>query len=241
MAKKYYAVARGKKTGVFTDWPTTQKLVAGFPGARYKSFPTRTEAAAWVAAGGPKTSSKPKAAAAVNAPSQPQKKYTVALWSDGGSRNTGNVAGGHVKQSDVAAWAYLLVTQDKKKYSGSAGEFGATNNRMEIMGLLNALRRLEQLGLNQEPILATLDSQYVLNAINKGWLRGWQRRGWQRANNQPLVNAELWRELAAILPHFSQLDLQWTKGHATNSGNVFVDTLLNQTMDALLKARTDRS
>ncbi|MFT8337435.1 viroplasmin family protein, partial [Schleiferilactobacillus harbinensis] len=78
MAKKYYAVARGKKTGVFTDWPTTQKLVAGFPGARYKSFPTRTEAAAWVAAGGPKTSSKPKAAAAVNAPSQPQKKYTLA-------------------------------------------------------------------------------------------------------------------------------------------------------------------
>ncbi|HAY52609.1 MAG TPA: ribonuclease, partial [Lactobacillus sp.] len=43
------------------------------------------------------------------------------------------------------------------------------------------------------------------------------------------------------LPHFSQLDLQWTKGHATNSGNVFVDTLLNQTMDALLKARADQS
>lgn len=243
---KYYAVARGKKTGVFTDWPTTQKLVTGYQGARYKSFPTRAEAAAWVAAGGPRTS-RPAGSARTRHQAAPvraanSKKYAVTLWSDGGSRNHGNVLGGHVKQTDVAAWAYLLVTQkEQKRYSGSDGEFGATNNRMEIMGLLNGLRRAEALGFANEPILATLDSQYVLNAVTKGWLAGWQRRGWRRAGDQPLANAELWRELAGVLPHFSHLDWQWTKGHATNEGNVFVDHLLNDTMDRLLKARAGQS
>ena len=44
MAKKFYVVWRGVKTGVFHDWPTTLALVDGFPGAQYKSFPTLSEA-----------------------------------------------------------------------------------------------------------------------------------------------------------------------------------------------------
>ncbi|MCI2170336.1 ribonuclease H family protein [Schleiferilactobacillus perolens] len=243
MAKKYYAVAKGKKTGVFTDWPTTQKQVSGFPGARYKSFPTRQEAQAWVNAGGP-VQKKPATKANIKAAPQPStnKQYTVAFWSDGGSRNTGNVPGGHVRTTDPAAWAYLIVTESTRlQYSGSAGEFGATNNRMEIMGLLQGLRRLQALKLNREPILATLDSKYVLSAINDHWLAGWQRRGWQRANNQPLANAELWQQLAAELPAFPHIDFVWTKGHANNSGNVFVDELLNKTMDELIKKAPNQS
>ncbi len=46
--KKYYAVAVGRSSGIFTDWPTAEKQVKGFAAAKFKSFPTRAEAEAWL-------------------------------------------------------------------------------------------------------------------------------------------------------------------------------------------------
>ena len=101
------------------------------------------------------------------------------------------------------------------------------------MAFLQALQYLVQRNLNQQQIQAVLDSRYVLNAIQLGWLKNWQKRNWKTANNQPVANQELWQQVAEILPKFSKLNLQWTKGHATDQGNVFVDNLLNQTMDKM--------
>jgi len=163
---------------------------------------------------------------------------TITVYTDGGSRNTGNVAGGHVKDADKAAWAYRIELPDAIE-TGSAGEFGATNNRMEIMAFRNALQKLVDLGQTAESILFVLDSQYVLNAVNKGWLAGWKRRGWKRSAG-PLVNAELWQDVDRLLPQFSNLNYRWTKGHATNQGNVFVDHLLNETMDGMRRDATQQ-
>ncbi|WP_125580895.1 ribonuclease H family protein [Levilactobacillus cerevisiae] len=236
MAQKYYAVRKGKKPGIYRTWPETQKQVSGFSGAEYKSFATAAEAETFMQSGSAKASKRHATASKAATAKRPSATVsaTITVYTDGGSRNTGNVAGGHVRDADKAAWAYRIELPDTIE-TGSAGEFGATNNRMEIMAFRNALQKLVDLGQNHESILFVLDSQYVLNAVNKGWLAGWKRRGWKRSAG-PLVNAELWQDVDRLLPQFNQLDYQWTKGHATNQGNVFVDHLLNETMDGMSRA-----
>ncbi|MFC6171650.1 ribonuclease H family protein [Loigolactobacillus jiayinensis] len=228
-AKKYYAIAKGRQTGVFyTTWTEAKRFVEGFKGARYKGFTDKTAAEAWLKEG----ASTAKAAKAAPTENQPLPANAIQIYTDGGSRNTGNVQGGHVKSGDRAAWAYLIEYQGQQ-VSDSAGEFGATNNKMEITALVEGLRKIKATWGTALPIVVIADSRYVLNAITKNWLAGWQRRGWQRSGNQPLANKELWQQLAQLLREFKHLDYRWTKGHATNAGNVFVDAALNRTMDQL--------
>lgn len=234
MAQKYYAVRKGKKPGIYRTWPETQKQVNGYSGAQYKSFTTEAAAQAFMQAAPSKPSHTRQAHTKSASTATTAAQTTITVYTDGGSRNTGNVAGGHVRDADKAAWAYRIELPNSVE-TGSAGEFGATNNRMEIMAFRNALQHLVDLGQSQESILFVLDSQYVLNAVTKGWLAGWKRRGWKRSAG-PLVNAELWQDVDRLLPQFADLQYRWTKGHATNQGNVFVDHLLNQTMDQMTKS-----
>ncbi|MFD1317525.1 ribonuclease H family protein [Loigolactobacillus zhaoyuanensis] len=232
VAKKYYAIASGRKIGAFyTTWAEAKKLVEGFPGARYKGFTDEAAAQAWLKAGAATTKSTKKKVTAKK-DDTPLPADALQIYTDGGSRNTGNVQGGHVKSGDRAAWAYLIEYHGQQ-VSDSAGEFGATNNKMEITALVEALRKVKATWGTDLPIIVIADSRYVLNAITKNWLAGWQRRGWQRSGNQPLANKELWQQLAQLLRDFKKIDYRWTKGHATNAGNVFVDAALNRTMDQL--------
>ena len=216
---KYYAVRKGQHPGIYTSWPEAQKEVSGFSGAEFKGFNTEAEAKAFM--GGPK-------------PAAAHNQDMIIGYTDGGTRNSGNVKGGHVKASDPAAWAYRLELPSQV-LSDSAGEWGATNNRMEIMAFIKALEKLIEQNQQRADITLVLDSKYVLDAINKGWLKGWQRRGWRRSGGE-LMNVELWQQVSRLLPQFPQLSLVWTKGHADNQGNIFVDSLLNKTMDAMVKA-----
>lgn len=104
---------------------------------------------------------------------------------------------------------------------------------MEITAFLQAIKKLIDLGLREEHIVFILDSKYVLNAIEKKWLAGWQRRGWKKADGQTVLNVELWQQVAELLPALTHVDFEWTKGHADNEGNNKVDELLNETMDQM--------
>lgn len=224
--QKYYAVRRGRNPGIYRSWPECQKQVSGFENARYKSFMTEAEAQEFLEGHDDfkKRSTKTKTAPV------DLKDFEIVVYTDGGSRNQGNVKGGHVKTTDKAAWAYHINHQGET-FEGTSGEFGATNNRMEIMALLESIRRLNELQLNNEKIIFVLDSQYVLNAITKGWLNGWKRRGFKKADGSAPVNVELWKELDSILPTIKDKHFSWTKGHAQDAGNNRVDALLNETMD----------
>ena len=216
---KFYAVKKGRKTGIFTTWAECQKQVSGFPKAEFKSFISKQEADSWLKE--IKSSNENR-----------RKSYSVIVYTDGGSRNHGNKKGEHVKKNDKAAWAYLI------KYQGSIisdtdGEYGSTNNRMEIMALKKALLDLKQRELQNEKILVVLDSKYVLDAITKRWLQLWEKNGWKTSAGTGVKNKELWMEISRLLPEFSNLDYQWTKGHANDEGNNLVDELLNKTMDQM--------
>ena len=228
--QKYYAVRKGKKPGIYLTWPECKKQVDGFANARYKSFTSRAEAEKFLTGTDSynnKKSSPKKVTKASNIDD-----FDVVIYTDGGSRNHGNVKGGHVRTDDKAAWAYH-ISNNGQTYEGTAGEFGATNNRMEIMALIQSIIRLNDLKINQQNAIFVSDSQYVLNAITKNWLNGWKRRGFKKADGSALANVELWKQLDQLLPTVPKKTFEWTKGHATNVGNNRVDELLNETMDKM--------
>lgn len=216
--KKYYAVKKGRHPGIYSTWPEAQQQVQGFKGAIFKGFTELSAAQSFI------KNNK----SSLKAPETPE----VLLYTDGGTRNTGNYAGGHVKSTDKAAWAYLIKSQNKH-YQASAGQLGATNNQMELLAVVKGLEKLNTLNWTHKNILLVSDSQYVLNALTKGWLAGWQKRGWKKAEGQPVLNKDLWQQIYNQLSAFTNLQFAWTKGHAANVDNNFVDQLLNQTMDQM--------
>ena len=102
----------------------------------------------------------------------------------------------------------------------SGGFSRTTNNRMELLAAITGLEALKS------PCRVTLhsDSRYLVDAMTKGWLRGWKSRCWSRANNQYLKNADLWKRLdAAAARH--DISWRWVKGHAGQTENERCDTL----------------
>lgn len=253
VAMKIYAVKKGRVPGVYRNWDETKKQVDGFSGAEYKSFENITDAIDYLgwqeksreetinrkddtlenAIEKIKRNSKKPVKATKNKKTKMQNtqstEYFATTYTDGGTRNTGVYKGGHVKKTDKAAWAYLIEWNGGSE-SGSGGEYGATNNKMEQTALINALKKLIELGFNEKPLLFVLDSKYVLNAINQHWLQGWKKRGWKRSSG-PLKNVPEWKELDRLLQSFPDSTFEWTKGHANNRGNEFVDHKLNEYMD----------
>ena len=112
----------------------------------------------------------------------------------------------------------LLYNGHRRELSG--GYRRTTNNRMEIMAVLVALKALK------EPCHVELysDSQYVVNAMNKGWARKWRARGWKRGENEPAKNPDLWAELLDTADQH-RVTFKWIKGHAGHRENERCDQL----------------
>lgn len=102
----------------------------------------------------------------------------------------------------------------------SRGYAKTTNNRMELMAVISALLAL------REPCVVELysDSKYVIDALEKGWARSWQKRGWVKSDKKPALNSDLWETLLA-LTDVHQLRYHWVKGHAENEKNNRCDQL----------------
>lgn len=114
--------------------------------------------------------------------------------------------------------AILMYGQHKKELSG--GDPNTTNNRMELMGVITALKALNR------PCQVNLytDSQYVVNAIEKGWAKKWQANGWMRNKKDKALNPDLWQSLLNLL-EIHQVTFHWVKGHAENPYNNRCDEL----------------
>lgn len=114
--------------------------------------------------------------------------------------------------------AILMYGSHKKELSG--GDANTTNNRMELMGVITALKALNR------PCQVDLytDSQYVVNAIEKGWAKKWQANGWMRNKKDKALNPDLWQTLLDLL-EVHQVTFHWVKGHAENPYNNRCDEL----------------
>ena len=102
----------------------------------------------------------------------------------------------------------------------SGGEARTTNNRMELLAVISALQLLK------EPceVEVVSDSQYVVNAIEKGWLKAWAARGWKKADRSPVLNAELWKLLIPLLERH-RVGFTWIRGHAGHPYNERCDAI----------------
>lgn len=136
-------------------------------------------------------------------------KKHVAIFTDGSC----DTASGH------GGWAYLLCYNGVRR-DDSGYEANTTNNRMELTAAVNALKALQQ----PCSVTLTTDSQYLKKAFTDGWLKNWQRNGWQTASKSPVKNKDLWLELLELTKHHD-LHWDWTKGHAGHDENEWVDKL----------------
>ena len=112
----------------------------------------------------------------------------------------------------------LLYGSVKRELSG--GEKQTTNNRMELSGVIRGLSAL------REPCEVTLytDSQYVVNAMTKGWAKSWRARGWRKADKSPALNPDLFEKLLGLC-QIHAVHFHWVKGHADNPLNNRCDEL----------------
>jgi ribonuclease HI len=104
------------------------------------------------------------------------------------------------------------------------GEPSTTNNRMELMAVIQALQALKR----PCQVKLHLDSEYVRKGITE-WIHGWKAKGWVTAAKQPVKNADLWRELDALVAGGGhRIEWHWVKGHAGDPGNERADQLANK-------------
>ena len=116
--------------------------------------------------------------------------------------------------------AWLIAGANERELCG--GELNTTNNRMELMAVIEALNALKR---PCEIILHT-DSQYVQKGISE-WIHGWKARGWKTAAKAPVKNVDLWQALDAAQERH-KIEWRWIKGHAGHEGNERADALANQ-------------
>jgi ribonuclease HI len=116
--------------------------------------------------------------------------------------------------------AWLRNGEHEKEICG--GEANTTNNRMELMAVIEALTALSR---PCDVVLHT-DSQYVQKGISE-WIHGWKKRGWKTAAKEPVKNADLWQALDAAQARH-QVEWRWVRGHSGHAGNERADQLANR-------------
>ncbi len=119
-------------------------------------------------------------------------------------------------------WAAILrYLNVEKEIVG--GEVETTNNRMEMTAMIRALEQLK------EPcfVVATSDSRYLLDGLDKGWAAGWKRKNWRKSDGKPALNADLWDRLLTLTDQH-KMEYHWIRGHAGHPENERVDRLATE-------------
>jgi ribonuclease HI len=136
---------------------------------------------------------------------------SVEIYADGACRGNPGPGG----------WGVLLRAGGREKEM-CGGEAQTTNNRMELMAVIEGLLSLKE----RSRVRVYTDSQYVQKGITE-WIHSWKRRGWRTADKKPVKNEDLWRRLdEAARVH--DVAWHWVKGHAGHPENERADALANR-------------
>lgn len=144
---------------------------------------------------------------------------TVTLYTDGacsGNPGIGGYAG------------ILIYGEHKLEYNG--GEEQTTNNRMEVMAVIVGLKRLKY------PCKVNVysDSAYTVNAFNNGWIYGWKKGGWKKADGKAVLNVDLWEELYSLTQKH-EVTFHKVAGHTDDELNNRCDELARSAITELRK------
>ena len=133
----------------------------------------------------------------------------VNIYTDGACKGNPGAGG----------WAAILECEGYEMEL-FGGEKSTTNNRMELTAAIEGLKALTK------PCKVKLysDSQYLVNAINKGWLAGWKSKGWRKADKSQVLNDDLWKTLDSLLDRY-EVEFIWVRGHDGHAYNERCDAL----------------
>ena len=118
-------------------------------------------------------------------------------------------------------WAAIII-DDKKKIQIKGSKKDTTNNQMELLATIKALKKIPK-GSN---VQIFTDSKYVKSGITE-WIHNWKKNGWKTASKQPVKNKDLWTELDQMTNEF-QIKWSWVKGHSTDVLNNEVDLIARE-------------
>ncbi len=141
----------------------------------------------------------------------------ITIYTDGACRGNPGPGG----------WGALLIFGSHEKQLCGA-ERDTTNNRMELLAAIKALRALRR----RCRVQLYTDSQYLCNGAQQ-WLEKWKLKNWKSSSHEAVKNRDLWEAIDELLGQH-QVTLHWVRGHDGNLGNERADALANQAIDAML-------
>ncbi|MDB2703748.1 ribonuclease HI [Methylophilaceae bacterium] len=142
----------------------------------------------------------------------------IKIYTDGACKGNPGVGG----------WGAIIM-QDEKNIELFGGENETTNNRMELMAVIMALKEISS---NLELTIYT-DSTYVQKGISE-WIKNWKVNNWRSSSKKPVKNKDLWIELDEAVGS-RKINWEWVKGHAGNEGNEKADELANQGVVSMMR------
>lgn len=139
------------------------------------------------------------------------KKNITVAYTDGACKGNPGAGG----------WGAHLIFSDGSTQDLYGGDTETTNNRMELMGAIQALTHSS----HEQKLEIWTDSSYVQKGITE-WIEGWKKKGWKTASKKPVANQDLWQQLDKLCQQ-RDVDWHWVKGHAGHAGNEKADELAN--------------
>jgi len=136
----------------------------------------------------------------------------IKIYTDGACKGNPGIGG----------WGALLV-HNEQSIEIFDGELETTNNRMELMAVIEALNHATSMN---DDIQIYTDSSYVQKGIQE-WIHNWKKNGWRSSNKKPVKNQDLWQELDTLNSSL-KVEWFWVKGHAGHPGNERADFLANE-------------
>jgi ribonuclease HI len=216
LAKKFYVVWAGRKTGVFTEWATTHPYVDKFAGAKFKSFATRAEADQAFRSGKPVSSGARPAKVSIPAAAKVHTATTgLQIYCDGACEpNPGRAGSG------------IAVYRDGKLAQLWYGLYNpnGTNNTAELNALHQALLIAEKAMVAGQTAQILCDSTYAINCVSK-WAPGWEKKGWRKADGEIKNLAIIQAAYATYIRIDSQLQLHHVSAHVGTQGNELADRM----------------
>ena len=118
-------------------------------------------------------------------------------------------------------WAAIII-DDEKKTQIKGSKKNTTNNQMELLAPIEALKKIPK----GNKVQIFTDSKYVKSGITE-WIHNWKKNGWKTADKQPVKNKELWTELDILTNEF-EIEWNWVKAHSTDELNNEVDLIARE-------------
>ncbi|GAB9477236.1 Ribonuclease [Globisporangium polare] len=182
----WYAVAKGRETGVFETWQEAKKQVEGLFGASFKKFPSREEAEASVR----RYQQNTAASSTDGSDPDPQHPDTLVAFCDGSALQNG-------RRGCQAGFACVFPHNTTWNVATKLKEARATNNRAEYFAALEAMKRANLQNAAQDQVLYIFSDSMLLIRSMTEWVDNWRKKNWCKADGAPVMNRDILEKLIA--------------------------------------------